>query len=360
VLLKVYKTCCVKMLNAITVCSGIGAPEVAGFNVIAQSEIDSHANSVLRHHYPNVQNLGDMVTANWHEWDADLLVGGTPCVSFSMLGDRQSLSDERGNLALKFVDVFEQVKAGIFVYENVSSILTTSDNAFGCLLSRMVGAKEPLYRSRWNSAGFLVGDTGSVAWRVLDAKYFTLPQRRSRVFVVGFNFRNGKRLFSKKPRQDCRGLAGIPAAIMFEPSSEKWNIKESQYVKSQASRDDEISSISAPIICFTSKDNGRDWGINIAPTLRAGAFNKSRVNGGVKPAIIYREGDELITRYLSPVECLRLQGFPNNYLDILHNNNPLVDGAKYRLIGNSMAVPVMSWIRLRIEKVVAEVNFNLY
>lgn len=202
-----------------SVCSGIEAASVAweplGWKAAWLSEIEPFPRAVLAHHYPDVPLYGDFTKLrNDAEAvaDIDLLVGGTPCQAFSVAGLRQSLADDRGNLTLEFVrlaDAIDDVRGergqpGLtVVWENVPGVLSTKDNAFGCFLAALVGADAALVPpagQRWTDAGMVVGPRRSAAWRVLDAQYFGLAQRRERVFVVA-SPRNG----------------ADPGAVLFEP-----------------------------------------------------------------------------------------------------------------------------------------------
>lgn len=188
-------------MKYLSVCSGIEAATVAwhglGWTPLAFSEIEPFPRAVLQHHYPDVPLHGDFTVLRDQPWivDADILVGGTPCQAFSVAGLRNSLSDERGNLSLEFVrlaDAIDTVRrdAGkppaIIVWENVPGVLSVKDNAFGCFLSALAGDAAPYVppRGKWTNAGVVDGPARTVAWRVLDAQYFGLPQRRRRVFVV--------------------------------------------------------------------------------------------------------------------------------------------------------------------------------
>jgi DNA (cytosine-5)-methyltransferase 1 len=202
-----------------SVCSGIEAASVAfsplGWQAAWLAEIEPFPCAVLAHHYPEVPNLGDMTTIARRvllgDVEApDMLCGGTPCQAFSVAGLRASLSDERGNLTLKFVELADaidhvRVRAGkpesIVIWENVPGVLSTKDNAFGCFLAGLAGEDEPLQPSggRWSNAGAVYGPARAIAWRTLDAQYFGVAQRRRRVFVVA----------SARNRFD-------PAAVLFE------------------------------------------------------------------------------------------------------------------------------------------------
>lgn len=188
-------------MKYLSICSGIEAASVAwhplGWKPLAFSEIEPFPRAVLAHHYPHVPLHGDFTTLRDQPWivDADVLVGGTPCQAFSVAGLRNSLSDERGNLSLEFVrlaDAIDDLRlAGrrdpaIIVWENVPGVLSVKDNAFGCFLAALAGDVTPIDppRGKWTNAGVVDGPARSVAWRVLDAQYFGLAQRRRRVFVV--------------------------------------------------------------------------------------------------------------------------------------------------------------------------------
>ena len=186
-----------------SVCSGIEAASVAweplGWKAAWFSEIEPFPCEVLKHHYPDVPNLGDMTTLPERilsgEVEApDLFCGGTPCQAFSVAGLRKSLGDARGNLSLTFCEIANAIDdtrlvrglpASIVFWENVPGVLSTTDNAFGCFLAALVGGDEPLNApDGWPNAGCVDGPQRSAAWRVLDAQYFGVAQRRRRVFVV--------------------------------------------------------------------------------------------------------------------------------------------------------------------------------
>ena len=187
-----------------SVCSGIEAASVAwhflGWEAAWLSEIEPFPSAVLAHHYPNVPNLGDMTLLPERilsgEVEApDVFCGGTPCQAFSVAGLRNSLDDARGNLSLTFVGIanaIDHVRSvrsaapGIVFWENVPGVLSTKDNAFGCFLGALAGESDPLIPSggKWTNAGCVFGPQRTVAWRVLDAQYFGVAQRRKRVFVV--------------------------------------------------------------------------------------------------------------------------------------------------------------------------------
>lgn len=187
-----------------SVCSGIEAASVAwnplGWRAAWLSEIEPFPSAVLAHHYPDVPNLGDMTTLPRRillgEVEApDLFCGGTPCQAFSVAGLRQSLDDARGNLSLTFCEIADAIdhirgmrgeQPAIVFWENVPGVLNTKDNAFGCFLAGLAGEDDPLVApgGKWTNSGYVLGPKRAVAWRVLDAQYFGVAQRRRRVFVV--------------------------------------------------------------------------------------------------------------------------------------------------------------------------------
>ena len=187
-----------------SVCSGIEAASVAwhplGWEAAWLSEIEPFPCAVLKHHYPDVPNHGDMTLLPEKilsgEVEApDLFCGGTPCQAFSVAGLRNSLDDARGNLSLTFVGIanaIDHVRSvrraapAIVFWENVPGVLNTKDNAFGCFLGALAGESDQIVPpgDKWTNSGCVFGPQRTVAWRVLDAQYFGVAQRRRRVFVV--------------------------------------------------------------------------------------------------------------------------------------------------------------------------------
>lgn len=187
-----------------SVCSGIEAATLAwkplGMRATWFAEIEAFPSAVLAHHYPDVPNHGDMtklaaLVLAGKIPAPDVLVGGTPCQAFSVAGMREGLTDPRGALTIKYVelaDAVDYVRAGqrkpasVIVWENVPGVLSDKGNAFGCFLGALAGEDCELQPpgKKWQDAGCVYGPKRTIAWRVLDAQYFGLAQRRRRVFVV--------------------------------------------------------------------------------------------------------------------------------------------------------------------------------
>ncbi len=180
-------------MKYLSVCSGIEAASVAweplGWDPVAFSEIEPFPSAVLAERFPDIPNLGDMTKhEQWNIPAIDLLVVGTPCQAFSVAGKRGSLGDDRGNLCLTFCRMADHFAPKWVLWENVPGVLSTKDNAFGCLLAALCGADAPVIppgggRKHPNS-GVVAGPKRTVAWRVLDAQWHRVPLRRKRVFVL--------------------------------------------------------------------------------------------------------------------------------------------------------------------------------
>lgn len=543
-------------------CSGIEAASVAwepiGFKPVWFSQFDpehdyskgpDYPSAVLQHHWPHIPNLGDLTTVR-HQielgYDApDVFVAGTPCQAYSVAGLREGLADARGALTLEYVKILDtideqrqeqQKPACIGVWENVPGVLSSADNAFGCLLGGLAGSdcelepgprpaagkgsriwrwceKTRRHLPRWTNAGCVFGPKRAVAWRVLDAQYFGVAQRRRRVFVVasaryGFDpvevlleF-EGLRRDTPPIREsgsvvaaltangvgtcgadDNQGQAGrlIPAiagtlqANGKAAGSATQQDAESGMLVVHGTQDPDINVELAhtlgrnqgqenavcvtgdithtlkaegfdasedgpgrgqPIVpvAFSSKDYGGDATENMSPTLRACGHTNSHANAGAPPAVAYpiievgkrtgtsttdpraglgigSDGDPMFTlqagaqhgvaafaensrqevrfeggdgqitgaissgggkagrgypaamvgmavRRLTPVECERLQGFPDGYTDIPYRGKPAADGHRYKALGNSKAIPVVAWLGKRIKKQIEYSEFD--
>jgi DNA (cytosine-5)-methyltransferase 1 len=359
-----------------SVCSGIEAASVAwhplGWQAAWLAEIEPFPSAVLTHHYPKVPNLGDMTALPERialgEIEApDVFCGGTPCQAFSVAGLRKSLDDARGNLSLTFCEIANAIdhvryaagKPGCVVFwENVPGVLNTKDNAFGCFLAGLAGEDNPLEPAgkKWTNAGYVLGPKRAVAWRVLDAQYFGLAQRRRRVFVVA-SARNG---FD-------------PAAVLFEsdgvrrdtaPSREAGqevtptiragapNGGPAHGARSGDSKDELIVPVlqakNPMAVALTSKGNGEAYESEVTNSLCS-------VGGGQAGQGYMAARIGMQVRRLTPVECERLMGFPDSYTNIPWRGKPgAPDGPRYKALGNSWAVPVVRWIGRRINNLLEE------
>tara|TARA_R100000951_G_scaffold90930_1_gene79262 strand:- start:2052 stop:2984 length:933 start_codon:yes stop_codon:yes gene_type:complete len=302
-----------------SVCSGVEAATVAwhplGWRPQWFSEIEKFPSAVLEHHYPNVPNHGDMT--NFKEWSddpIDLLVGGTPCQSFSVAGLRKGLDDPRGNLMLTYLAIAERYQPRWLVWENVPGVLSSNRGRdFGTFLAAL-------------------GQIGyGFAYRVLDAKYAGVAQRRRRVFVVGYlgDWRRAAAVLFER-----ESLSGHPAPSKEagEEAADTLTVGANQYSGFNGE----------PVVakCLTARGDG-------AGNLDPETSNMLPIAFGAQNSAILGA----VVRRLTPTECERLQGFPDGYTDIQYRNKPAADGPRYKAMGNSMAVPVMRWIGERIQMV---------
>jgi len=452
-----------------SVCSGIEAATAAwhplGWKASFFSEIEAFPRSVLAHHYPETPLHGDFTTIRAGEYEPiDLLVGGTPCQSFSVAGLRGGLDDDRGNLALEYLRLADRLRPRWLVWENVPGVLSSNGGRdFGAILGGMV------------ELGY------GVAYRVLDAQFFGVAQRRRRVFVVGYlgDWRRAAAVLFERhslsgnpaPRRETGpGVAALTANGVGTCGADDNQGQAGHLIAHtlkgegfDASEDGTGRGTPIVPVCFSSKDHGADALDDLSPTLRAGGHDGSHANAGVPPAIAFsimpmnsgkdfkgREtdvaqpvmaagpagpaggnqgGDYIVqpaiafqpgnlrrgagappseavfptlksdhgrglsdqhphvavafnarqdpgsgpvadalgtrdtghgimlpssaVRRLTPRECERLQGFPDDYTLVPHRGKPAADGPRYKALGNSMAVPCMAWIGQRIQAVEA-------
>lgn len=442
-------------IRYISVFSGIEAASVAwqplGFEPIAFSEIDPFPCAVLQKHFPDVPNLGDITQIDWNKYDGtiDLLVGGSPCQSFSVAGKREGLQGE-SRLMFEYIRAVRELRPSIFVWENVPGAFSSENGqAFGQLLREL------------DECGY------GMAWRVLDAQFFGLAQRRKRVFLVGC-LGNPKRaaeiLFESesvygdlKPSREKREELTASAKKSVRTSSEKcltpWDCQSKRihsidgvapslqhgdgggvynptiaqpigfawYAGGKATNlgagEEQSPTLIAngnpPATCYAivgniidrKDENGGNgmgvaeevcytltaadrhavcmtqYGEELAGALCARADSSPCADRGQNIVCMqdgnFTNGEDVIgplcardhkgvgneyvnegkvvtngyvVRRLMPIECERLQGFPDNYTNIEYKGAPAKDGPRYKALGNSMAVPVMRWIGERIAK----------
>lgn len=214
-----------------SVCSGIEAASVAweplGWEAQWFAEIEHFPSAVLAHRFPSVPNLGDMTRIHeqkqFQDATINLLVGGTPCQSFSVAGLRKGLDDSRGGLMLTFVELAARKRPTWVVWENVPGVLSSNGGRdFASFLGLLTGRNISSPRRGWKSSGSIpgIGSAYGVAWRVLDAQHFGVAQRRRRVFVVGY-------LGDWRPA----------AAVLFEQDCLSGNPKKSREKRKATSSD---------------------------------------------------------------------------------------------------------------------------
>lgn len=387
-------------MRFLSVCSGIEAASVAwkplGWEAAAFAEIEAFPSAVLAHHYPGIPNMGDMT--RFKEWDlepgsVDLLVGGTPCQSFSIAGLRGGLDDDRGNLALVFARMVDHFRPRWVVWENVPGVLSSHGGRdFGAIL----GA--------FHELGY------SCAWRILDAQYFGVPQRRRRVFLVAsardwrgpaavLFERQSVRGNTQASREKGKGYPGTAAdgpenecagcGVMWEPDGalEACPVCGSMlrvYIPNLSpclettmndySRADGFTAIIPPVTVHGTQDpialvdrafplgrnSGQENAVLFAENSRGevrledgdGSVSGALSSGGGKPGQGFPAiAGSLGVRRLTPTECERLQGFPDGYTQVPYRGKEAADSPRYKALGNSMAVPVMRWIGERLAKV---------
>ncbi|MGT1926700.1 Dam family site-specific DNA-(adenine-N6)-methyltransferase [Enterobacter hormaechei subsp. hoffmannii] len=440
-----------------SVCSGIEAASKAweplGWKPAWFSEIEPFPSSVLAYHWPEVTNLGDMTkiadAVRAGEVEApDVLVGGTPCQAFSIAGLREGLSDDRGQLTLSYVELANAIDAkrrergepeAIIVWENVPGVLSSKDNAFGCFLAGLAGESSELQPAggKWTHAGCVSGPERVIAWRVLDAQFFGVAQRRRRVFVVasarkGFDpaavlFElDSVRRDSAPRRETQKAVAALTARGVGTCGADDNQAQAGHLIAQCASGDisytlkgegfdgsEDGTGRGTPVIafgggntsgnidvaaCLTAKGQRIDFevetfavhGTQNPDTNRELAHTRGRNNGqenaivtepftlairgrsegstvevrndGTANALLTPNGGRagmgvgaigwgMQVRRLTPIECERLQGFPDNHTLIGWRGKDATecpDGPRYKAIGNSMAVPVMRWLGERI------------
>ncbi|HAV7961540.1 TPA: DNA cytosine methyltransferase [Escherichia coli] len=320
------------MLTYGSVCSGIEAASVAweplGMTPLWFAEIEPFPARLLAHHWPDVPNLGDMTTIAAKIRDGivdapDVLVGGTPCQSFSIAGLRGGIDDPRGALTKAFVDIANAIDEQrtnqgkppcIVLWENVPGVLSSDDNAFGCFLGGLVGEESPIVLpwEIWSHCGYMSGPARQLAWNVLDAQYYGVRQSRQRTFVCA----TANRFF------DTTAVLPFPEGC-------------SRALASFAKRQKRLS---VPV------DGG---------TLYRFRRTDSYVADGLSSTLSardYKDARDLVVapdgrvRGLSAEEYEILMGFPVGHTDIPGASH----SARVKALGNSMAVPVMRWTGQRI------------
>lgn len=398
-----------KILTYGSVCSGIEAVSVAWrdlpFSPLWFSEIDRFPSAVLARHWPDIPNHGDMtLLADKIRTGTipapDILAGGTPCQSFSVAGMKQGLDDPRGQLTLSYIQLAdiidarrteENKHAALILWENVPGVLSDATNAFGHFLAGLAGADAPFTPGspptagkssafwrwskkhdrnipKWPRAGGVYGARRNIAWRVLDAQHFGLAQRRKRLFVIagaGESFDPAEILFEFDSL--CRDIAAggnarMPAAVTATADTGGEGGYQTVYNKRRIG-EYAASDIHSTCTASDYKD-AHDLVVFPAACIASNTIDRTEKNGWNR----VRLSEELCytldtshtahavthrndVRRLMPVEYERLQGFPDHHTRIPWRGKPeqdCPDSPRYKVLGNSMPVPVIRWLGERI------------
>ncbi|UXN70921.1 DNA cytosine methyltransferase [Devosia neptuniae] len=321
-------------ITFISMFSGIEAASVAfgplGWKAVAFAEIEKFPSAVLAHHYPDVPNVGDMTAHDWSQYHhkVDIVCGGPPCQAFSVAGLRNSMQDARGNLSLSYMRALHAIDPRNAIVENVPGWLNTPDNAFGCFLAGIVGADDALIPSpqpvdgksdahwkwskqkgrhtlSWPNAGMVSGPKGRAAWRIQDAQYHGLAQRRRRVLLVA-DF----------------GRGADPVAVLFERVGMQGNPAPSREARKNV----------APTISACTKGGG---GLGTDFDLDGGLVESSVPSGG---AVAY--GGNRTSGPIDVAAALNSHGGPVGRLDFesetfVHQTVATIDASYGRLQGAS-------------------------
>jgi DNA (cytosine-5)-methyltransferase 1 len=309
--------------------SGIEAATIAweslGFEPIGFSEIDPFACAVLSARFPTTQNYGDITkSATWgiKPGAADILIGGSPCQSYSLSGKRGGLSDPRGQLMLSFVELARDIKPKYIVWENVVGVLSSNEGRdFAAFLEAL------------SECGY------AAAWRVFNAKGFGIPQQRRRVFLIA-----------------CIGSAGweTAASILSIAEGVRWDRQKGSEQREETE----------PEVPDAAANDGRQWPAKYACTLNASFGDKQGLEnqhalGGA--SLFIPSGDRaeegLHIRKITPIEAERLMGFPDDWTRVPWKGKPseaCPDAPRYKACGNSIVVPILRHIGQKIKE--AEAN----
>lgn len=363
-----------------TTFSGLGAVSVAaerlGIEPVFHADIEKNSKAVLAHHWPEVSDLGDIKEIN-HVPDHDILTAGFPCQDLSVGGKRAGLEGARSGLFWEVVRLLEGSRPAWFVLENVPGLLSSNGG-------RDMGA---VVRS--------LGDLGySVAWRVLDARFFGVPQRRRRVFIVGHlgaAARAGAVLLEREGGEwvppTCREEGSRHASSARQSDEGSGELPVGHAYKSGHSWWSDGEGVAGPLTNRGSKEaeqvvvqvhyqkiirsGARDAEGNLPPEVWAerdvtATLNTFDVGSGSRAVDIIVEIDgslyeldsaTLRVRRLTPLECERLQGLPDHHTLVPARTlkdgrvKKTSDSARYALLGNSAAVPVLEWVLRGIQRV---------
>lgn len=344
-------------------------------------KVDGMYDGPVKEGIPNFGDIEQITDEDLEELGPiDVLEGGSPCQAFSMAGLRRGFSDARGNLTLAFVNLALRMRKinglRFVVWENVPGVLSHADNPLGCLLAALAGDEAPLQPSgpKWPHAGYIASPDARAAWRVLDAQYFGVPQRRKRVFLVASFDQGvdpGEVLFVEhgngwapearyEARKDsgpsCQEDIGVVASLSMD--SKGTIDSEGLAYALKASNGHNPQCVIHPVCNAGGMSGGPTSGIGIGEdgspmyTILRSSVHGVIVHpktvgtlmthsGGTKHIDIEHTvvADHYVRRLL-PVECERLMGYPDDWTNI----DGATDAKRYAACGNSMAVPCMAFI----------------
>ena len=327
----------------------------AGLVPLWSSEIDEFCMSVTRRHFPDTIQLGDINGID----DAphvDIITAGSPCQDLSIAGKRSGINGERSGLFFRAVEIVRRIRPAFFVWENVPGVISVNGGKdFAAILAEIAASDIPVPECGFANAGVVDFHGGQLAYRILDAQYFGVPQRRRRIFLVA-------------------DFAGRRAAqILFEPAG-----VSRDSAPRESSQQETAARIGSRADCAVYDNHGQDSRITrlgeVAPTVSAkygtggnniplvayglgrDAFNQGR-NANFNPTIERELQPPLtargaaacatpsIVRRLTPLECERLQGLPDEW------TQGGSDAKRYKALGNGMAQPCADFILKRITQV---------
>lgn len=323
-------------MRVLSLCSGAGGLELglerAGMTVVGHCEIDPTARQVLAHHWPDIPCWDDITTMNGHDWNGrtDLVCGGTPCTDLSVAGRREGLGGQHSRIFWDFCRIADKSNARWVLWENVAGALSSNRGGdFAAVLWGLTGHHPGVPENGWKTSGVCVGTERAVVWRLLDARWFGVAQRRRRVFALAC------------PPADI----GRAVEILFEPESVSGN---PQPVTAQGQ---DIAGT------LGGGSGGRGW----APDTDRMTFIATALHHTQDPitsvefchtlsldgAAVFLSGAPAVRR-LTPTECERLMGWPDGWTRYGADNREIADSHRYRLCGNGVVANVTEWIGRRI------------
>lgn len=323
---------------------GIGGWQLAavknGVKPLWSSEIDPFPASITEKHFPDTIQLGDVTKIDGAKIaPVDIICAGSPCQDLSIAGKRAGLEGKRSNLfyhAMRIVREMRWKTNGVypkfFVWENVTGVFTSNGGRdFQSVLEEIGQTDIPMPRGeRWARAGMVRSKDCGIAWRVLDAQFWGVPQHRERIFLVaGF-----------------RKIGGAVGEILFRSKSmhggfEKSESEEQRTSEVVRSRTDSAKRVISENVVFQKEwTTGGSKGDRIRVNADKACTLSASVGGGASKTGLYllKDSDRYIVRRLTPLECERLQGLPDNWTAYGS------DSKRYKAIGNGMAQPCADFV----------------